>query len=609
MYTYIGYEFDRKGVTGIHICEMIENRVLQLFRNSPAGNRLIGVVAGSGQIAKCAREAGADFLLVLSAGAYRSLGAGSLASFLAFGNANDQTEQLLRAHVLPACGGLPVIAGVLASDPTRSLEARFEVLARLGVAGVTNWPAVGFVDGTLRRVMEEAGAGVSSEVSMLRAAAAYGFATVGFALDPDAACEFALAGVDALVLNLGLTREVEDVHERRDQLQQGLVRLREMQSAVARTGRRPFTMVFGGPATTPGDLEQILRHSDVRGYAGGSVFERLPVQESVTATISHFKSAATQPAVNDATVGFGEMIGRSPVMRAVFRLIERVAPRNVNIVIQGESGTGKELIATSLHRMSPRAPRAFVTLNCGAIAESLLESELFGHERGAFTGAHRRRLGKFELAHHGTLFLDEVADLSAHAQVSLLRALQQREITRVGGEESIRVDVRIIAASHQDLAESVAAGRFRADLYYRLNGMTLRAPPLRERPEDISLLAEATLHRLCLQWNLPNRQLSPSFLSRLRQHYWPGNVRELQHTIGQALLLEDQRTINGHHFVPAMVAPRLRPSKEESLDAKPPRFEDAREAVRAARGNKSLAAKSLGVTRKTLYRWLAEPFA
>jgi two-component system response regulator HydG len=590
---------------------MSENPLTVLFsRRDTSPDRLLAVVAGSGQIARCAVEAGADFLMVLSAGAYRTVGAGSLASFLAYGNANDQTEALLRTQILPASARLPVIAGVLAGDPTRPLAERLAVLRDLGVAGVTNWPAVGFVDGALRRQMEAEGIGVAGEVALLKAAARSGFATLGFALDPEAARSFTAAGVDALVLNLGLTREVEDVRERRDQLQQSLVRLRAMQAAARGTGRTPFTLAFGGPATTPADLEQILRHSDVQGYAGGSVFERLPVHESVTATISHFKSAATPTGNEGADAGLGDMIGRSERMRTVFRLIERVAPRDVNIVIEGESGTGKEIVATLLHRLSPRAPHAFVTLNCGAIAESLLESELFGHEKGAFTGAHRRRLGKFELAHRGTLFLDEIADLSPHAQVSLLRVLQQREITRVGGEHSIPVDVRIVAASHRNLAEQVRAGKFRADLYYRLNGLTLPIPPLRERVEDIEPLVETTLRRLCRQWNLPARRLSSSFLAQLCRHAWPGNVRELQHVIGQAVLLEDSRTLAGHHFrangaLPAGGAePEPTPPAAATEPPMPSRRERALAAVRAAGGNKSTAARQLGVTRKTLYAWL-----
>jgi DNA-binding NtrC family response regulator/predicted TIM-barrel enzyme len=572
--------------------------------NRRTAGRLVAVVAGSGQVARCAVDAGADFLLVLNAGAYRSLGAGSLASFLAYGNANDQTERLLREHILPSCGTLPIVAGVFASDPTRPLADRLRVLRELGVAGITNWPAVGFVDGEFRRLMEADGVGVAAEVEMLRTAAEFGFATLGFALDTEAARAFSAAHVDGLVLNLGLTREIKDVHERRDQLQQALVQLRAMQAAAHEAGGRPFTLAFGGPATTPDDLEEILRHSDVSGYAGGSVFERLPVREGVTATISHFKSAATRPsAATTKEATLGDMIGSSPAMRRVFDLIKRVAPRDVNIVIQGESGTGKELVATLLHKLSPRGTRAFVTLNCGAITESLLESELFGHEKGAFTGAHRRRLGKFELAHRGTLFLDEIADLSPHAQVSLLRALQQREITRVGGEGSIPVDVRIVAASHQDLAERVAAGSFRADLYYRLNGLTMIIPPLRERPADLPLLAETTLRRLCVQWNLPSRRISAGFLDRMSRHAWPGNVRELQHIIGQALLLEDSRVLDGAHFHPSLSGEQRSispPAEHKSVS----RRASAEKALRAAHGNKSAAAASLGVTRKTFYAWL-----
>ncbi len=574
--------------------------------------RLLAVVAGSGQIARYAAEAGADFLMVLSAGSYRTLGAGSLASFLSYGNANDQTFALLREQVLPARGSLPVVAGVMGSDPTVPLAQRFAALRALGVAGVTNWPAVGFVDGQFRLAMEAEGAGLDSEVAMLRAAKEAGFATFGFALEAKAARAFTEAGVDALILNLGLTREVDDVHERRDQLQQALVKLRELQEAAASTGRRPVCLAFGGPATSPVDIEHILRHADVDGYAGGSVFERLPVKESVTATIRQFRSAVTPASVEPDAEAFGEMIGRSDGMRHVFRLIERLAPRDVNVVVEGESGTGKELVATLLHRMSPRANHAFVTLNCGAIAESLLESELFGHEKGAFTGAHRRRLGKFELAHRGTLFLDEIADLSPHAQVSLLRVIQQREITRVGGETSIPVDVRIVSASHQNLAECVRAGRFRADLYFRLNGLTLRIPPLRERVDDIEPLAEATLQRLCRQWDLKPRRLSSAFLNRLRSHLWPGNVRELQHVLGQALLLEDARTLAGDHFMPTMafaasgegLPPSSATHPTDLTTGLPSRRERALAALRAANGNKSGAARLLGITRKSLYAWL-----
>jgi len=295
-------------------------------------------------------------------------------------------------------------------------------------------------------------------------------------------------------------------------------------------------------------------------------------------------------------------------MKEVFRLIRQIGPHDVNVCIEGETGTGKELVASLLHRHSTRSHGPFVTLNCGAIPDALLESELFGHEKGAFTGAHRLRLGKFELAHRGVLFLDEIADLSAHGQVALLRAIQQREITRVGGEVAIPVDVRILTASHQSLAQLVQAGRFRADLFYRLNHMTLRTPPLRERREDIPLLSEAILARLKVQLNRPSAGLSDRFLDKLARHAWLGNVRELEHTLRRAVLLEEASILTGKHFTPQSFLPRpaeqgLTPVKEVPTKV---RNQMARDALEQAQGNKSLAAARLGVSRKTFYAWLAE---
>src|SRR5439155_12117494 len=207
--------------------------------------------------------------------------------------------------------------------------------------------------------------------------------------------------------------------------------------------------------------------------------------------------------------------------------------------VEAGSGVGKGRLATQIHRLSSRAHGPLVTLNCGAIPDTLLESELFGHEKGAFTGADRRRLGKFELADKGTLFLDEIADLSPHGQVALLRAIQQREITRVGGDRSRPVDVRILAASNRPLAVLVEQGRFRADLYYRLNGVAIRLPPLRQRLEDSPLLVEHILSRLRVQFKRKLRGLSAGFSAKLDAHDWPGNIRELEQVLVQAAMLED----------------------------------------------------------------------
>lgn len=231
------------------------------------------------------------------------------------------------------------------------------------------------------------------------------------------------------------------------------------------------------------------------------------------------------------------LVGASAPMLSMLDQVERVAPSNATVLIHGESGSGKELVARAIHEGSGRAQRAWVALNCAALPETLLESELFGHERGAFTGADRRRLGKFELADGGTLFLDEIAELSPAAQAKLLRVLQDGTFARVGGAETIGVDVRLIAATHRDLAEQVRRGRFREDLFYRLNVFRIEVPALRERKEDIRALAEFFHERHARRMARPILQLSERSVRRLLAYRWPGNVRELENTIERATLL------------------------------------------------------------------------
>ncbi|MCB9603620.1 MAG: sigma-54-dependent Fis family transcriptional regulator [Sandaracinus sp.] len=241
-----------------------------------------------------------------------------------------------------------------------------------------------------------------------------------------------------------------------------------------------------------------------------------------------------------------QMIGESPVMRQLFAQIEKVAPTNGRVLITGESGTGKELIARAVHMLSPRKSAAFVKVNCAAIPAELIESELFGYERGAFTGAQQRRKGLFELADGGTLFLDEIGDMSASAQAKVLRALQSGEVTRVGSEKAIAVDVRVLAATNKDLELEVKEARFREDLYFRLNVVPLRSPSLRERREDIPQMARSFLREFCRENGLRDKPVEPEVLRALAQRSWPGNVRELKNVVermailsGESLTLDD----------------------------------------------------------------------
>lgn len=247
---------------------------------------------------------------------------------------------------------------------------------------------------------------------------------------------------------------------------------------------------------------------------------------------------------------FENIVGSSQEMQQVFKSVAQIAPSRATVLISGESGTGKELVAAAIHHRSPRASGPFVRLHCAALAETLLESELFGHERGSFTGADKKREGRFEQANGGTLFLDEIGEISLSTQVKLLRVLQEREFERVGGNQTLRVDVRVIAASNRDLKELVAAGRFREDLYYRLNVINLTLPSLRNRASDVPALAMHFLKRYAEENAKPVKGFSDAALALLVNHSWPGNVRELENVVERAVVVSDGETVEPQHLPP-----------------------------------------------------------
>lgn len=301
-----------------------------------------------------------------------------------------------------------------------------------------------------------------------------------------------------------------------------------------------------------------------------------------------------------------DIIGSSPAMVRLMETVAQVAASEATVMVTGESGTGKELVAAAIHHNSPRRAGPFVKVNCAAIAETLLESELFGHEKGAFTGADRRREGRFVRADGGSLFLDEVGEMSVAMQVKLLRVLQERELTRVGGEAVIPVDVRLIVATNQELAQMVQVGTFREDLYYRLNVVELKTPPLRQRREDIPLLAAHFLTRFAEKNRKAVDRFSPRAMDLLIRHAWPGNVRELMNTVERAVVLARSACLDEADF--GALAPDGPPGDSVPADSVFPtdvpleRIE--REAIvntlASAGGNKSEAARRLGITRKTL---------
>ncbi len=294
------------------------------------------------------------------------------------------------------------------------------------------------------------------------------------------------------------------------------------------------------------------------------------------------------------------LITGDPEMLKVCRTIEKVAPADVSVLLLGESGTGKELLARGLHELSPRAKERFVAINCAAIPENLLESELFGYEKGAFTGAAKQTIGKIEYAHRGTLFLDEIGDLPLSLQAKLLRFLQERVIERLGGRGEIPVDVRVVAATHQNLAEHIKTGRFREDLYYRLSEISVKIPPLRDRQSDKSLLAHAFLERFAQLNGRRLRGFTPEALAAIEAYPWPGNVREIENTMKRAVIMAE----TGQITVADLGLPTTE-VQEETLNLRQVREEAERKAIikalSRANGNVAQAAELLGVSRPTLY--------
>ncbi|CAN5202973.1 sigma-54 dependent transcriptional regulator [soil metagenome] len=321
--------------------------------------------------------------------------------------------------------------------------------------------------------------------------------------------------------------------------------------------------------------------------------------------------AETEYLRGEAEHHFGEIVGRSPAMRKIFDSIRKIAETSSSVYVYGESGTGKELIARAIHRESPRRDGPFIKVNCSSLSESLLESELFGHEKGAFTGAIRERKGRFELAHNGTLFLDEIADIPLTTQVKLLRVLQEKEIERVGGEKTIHVDVRIISATNRDLAPLVADGSFREDLFYRLHIIPIGVPPLRERKEDILPLVTHFIRSISNEIGKPIEGISESALDLLHAYEWPGNIRELENMLERAIVLSDGNVLGAEAFpLDRRAAPRQAGAPQSPpqvgeipLDAALERLERSmiERALKEARGVKTKTAELLGIKTSALY--------
>jgi two-component system NtrC family response regulator len=334
-------------------------------------------------------------------------------------------------------------------------------------------------------------------------------------------------------------------------------------------------------------LEKPFQPEEVKRKVDQALEHRRASEESLRETLIH---------------SYEEIIGESPQIVEALKTIEKVADTDSTVLIQGESGTGKELVARALHRNSSRGSREMVVVNCAAIPEALLESELFGHERGAFTGATHQLIGKFERAHGSTLFLDEIGDMSLGLQAKLLRTLQEKEIERLGGTKTIRVDVRFIAATNQDLRQAIEAGKFRRDLYYRLNMIPIYLPPLRERREDILPLAEYFLQKQSRAHNQPARLISQKARDILMNYDWPGNVRELEYTILRAVLFSEGEVILPKHLPVELQSPSPRSGRHMAIGMTMKEMEKELilKTLEKTGGNRTRTAQILGISLRSL---------
>ena len=351
-------------------------------------------------------------------------------------------------------------------------------------------------------------------------------------------------------------------------------------------------------------------------------FEMPDLLALVEKAVTHNRVMLEPIDISEVSPGHSAIVGKSRAMQEIYKEIGRVAGKPTTVLIRGETGTGKELVARAIYQHSDRANKPFITVNCAAIPETLLESELFGHEKGAFTGADIRRIGRFEQAHQGTIFLDEIGDMSMNTQAKLLRVLQEKSIQRVGGREVIPTDVRVITATHRDLDRAISAKEFREDLYYRLNVVAINIPPLRQRSDDIPDLARYFLMRYAIEFNLEIPAIHPDAIQFLTEQMWPGNVRELENAIRKALALargygigleevrqavnlsrkpaEDASALSG--FIGELIAAA---SRGEIRNAHAAVIEEAErelfsQAIKLAQGNQAKAARWLGVSRATM---------
>lgn len=582
---------------------------------------ILGVAAGSGITARYAEKGGADFIMVLNAGIFRMSGLSSTAALMPYANANELVMEVGKNEILPRISDIPVFFGMCGTDTTIDIENYLYEIKKAGFAGVTNYPSVGILDGIFKTHLKENDLFYDMEVELIELAKNKGMYTSAFVFNEQQAIKMAQIKPDSICINFGWTRGGDQAPEDNITLDNAINKTKNIYDSIKRINTQIITFVYGGPINSPEAANYVFNETDIVGYIGGSVFERIPLEKEIVKTTKQYKMFTSlnknSKRLRDELrkkKSFGQLVGKSKAMQNIYNIIDQIADKQVNVLITGESGTGKELVARAIHYYGEFSEEAFVPINTASIPFNLLESELFGHEKGSYTGADSSKKGKFEIADGGTIFLDEIGEMPEALQPKILRAIEEGQIQRIGSERDKKVDLRVISATNKDLRTLVNNGKFREDLFYRLNVVNINIPPLRDRKEDIPLLIEEFINENNKKYDKNIEDVTQAFFNCALEYNWPGNIRELKNAIERAYVLNNsERKYLSCKLLPEHIR-KISDSSyscdgeikvendSESLKDKLNILEEKliRENLKKFDYNISRTSEKLGITRKTL---------
>ncbi len=516
---------------------------------------IIGVSIGNGRSAKQAMAGGADLVATLNAGRFRMCGVESTASLMPYINCNDLVYDFGTTEVIPRVKDIPVIFGALAQDPSLDFNEFIDKIMSSGFDGINNFPTVSLIDGQFREALEESNNGYIHEVNLMKAAKEKDLFTVAFAVSMDEAIQMAKVGVDVLCLHFGWTYITRPPESEIEKYVDNLIhRTNSVFAEVKKIKPDIITMIYGGAIVQNRKvIKRFYQETDIVGYFGGSVFDTIPVQGSMKSATELFKNMNRVSLLEmenenlkkllKKREGIKSVLGESQEIQELVSWIKKVSNHEANILVEGESGTGKDLVVRAIHYDSDRAAYPLKKVNCASIPRAMIETELFGHEKGAFSGAETKHIGRIESANHGTLFLDNVSELDLDVQAKLLRVIQDGEFERVGGSETIKLDVRVVSTTSRDLKQEMMEGRFREDLYYLLTVLNRKLPPLRAHKEDIPIYVNAFLEQINDRHHV-QVDIADTVMNAFMGYEWPGNVRELKNVLERGVILCEQNQID-----------------------------------------------------------------